>query len=195
MRLKKSKSFELLIIVNLLPLFGVFFLNWSAITVILIYFLETFIVGIMNILKMAHPHQRKMKTTLNKRTNTASGQWSLILFFVFLKPKGSLSYILSNFFTYDVIAEIGLISFYHFYSYLKNYIGMKEFKKTHLGILFIAPYKRILIQHLFVMIAGFFILSMSDSSSNRVIALILFIVIKSILDIRAHTISHTKVKS
>jgi hypothetical protein len=107
MGLKKSKSFELLIFVNLLPLFGVKFFNWSALTVILIYFLETFIVGFMNILKMAHPHQRKMKTTLNKRTNTASGQWSLIIFFIFhysifslghtifffafLKPKGSFS--------------------------------------------------------------------------------------------------------
>ena len=43
----------LLIIVNLIPLYGVWFEDWNASQIFLVYCLETVIIGIINVLKMA----------------------------------------------------------------------------------------------------------------------------------------------
>lgn len=203
MKLKKSKSLELLIVVNLLPLFGVKYFGWSALTVIIMYFMETFIVGFVNIFKMAHPYLRKVKTNMNRRTDTVAAQWFVILFFIFhysifslgqtlfffgIIKQGSLSSILSNFFTYDVTAELITIFLYHLYSYYKNYIGMREYKKTDLAILMFTPYKRIALQHFFAMVGGFFLLTTNSST----LLLIFFIVLKSLIDIFTHSASHSK---
>jgi uncharacterized ion transporter superfamily protein YfcC len=50
---KLSAGELLLIVVNLIPLYGVWFEGWNASQVFLVYCLETVIIGIINVLKMA----------------------------------------------------------------------------------------------------------------------------------------------
>ncbi|AQT67190.1 hypothetical protein STSP2_00333 [Anaerohalosphaera lusitana] len=45
-------SIIVLIFANLVPLYGLFFLGWQAINILLIYWLEAFIVGFYNLLKL-----------------------------------------------------------------------------------------------------------------------------------------------
>ena len=49
---KISGSDLLLIIANLIPVFGVWFLGWSPTEAFIVYAMETMIVGILTILKM-----------------------------------------------------------------------------------------------------------------------------------------------
>ena len=48
----KDKSILMLIVVNLFPIIGVIFLGWNIFEVVILYVLETFIIGLFNILKM-----------------------------------------------------------------------------------------------------------------------------------------------
>lgn len=74
----------LLIVINLIPLYGVWFLGWDAKHVFIVYAMETVIVGIINIIKMAivtifvnstHQWQRGDK-------NSMQSGWFFIFFFI-----------------------------------------------------------------------------------------------------------------
>ena len=48
----KRPSAKVLILMNLLPLFGVVFLGWSIFNIVLLYWVENLVLGLINILKM-----------------------------------------------------------------------------------------------------------------------------------------------
>ena len=50
--LKVSLSIIALVLVNLLPLYGVAYLGWDAVTILLLYWTENFVVGFYSILKL-----------------------------------------------------------------------------------------------------------------------------------------------
>lgn len=50
---KKSPSIYALVIANLFPLLGVIFFSWSLFSIILIYWLETMVIGFYNVLRIA----------------------------------------------------------------------------------------------------------------------------------------------
>lgn len=52
-QVKSDPSIWVLIVANLVPLAGVFFWDWSIFEVVLLYWMENVIIGIINILKMA----------------------------------------------------------------------------------------------------------------------------------------------
>ena len=81
---KLSFSDYLLIIVNLIPLYGVWFEGWNAAQVFLVYCLETVIIGIITILKMAFVTlfiQPKSEWQNQGGSSMQSG-WFFILFFL-----------------------------------------------------------------------------------------------------------------
>ena len=49
---KPSLSIQVLTVANLVPLFGVVFLGWDAAAIVLLYWVENLIVGLLNILRM-----------------------------------------------------------------------------------------------------------------------------------------------
>ena len=74
----------LLIIVNLIPLYGVWFEGWNASQMFLVYCLETIIIGIVNVLKMACVtfFVRKKDTWQNGGKSTMLSGWFFIFFFI-----------------------------------------------------------------------------------------------------------------
>ena len=42
----------ILVVANMLPLIGVVYWNWNALEVVIIYWLENLVIGVINILKM-----------------------------------------------------------------------------------------------------------------------------------------------
>src|SRR5436190_14648108 len=74
----------LLILVNLVPLYGVWFEGWSAAQVFLVYCLETVIIGIINVLKMACVTLFVKKTDVweNGGSFTMQSGWFFIFFFI-----------------------------------------------------------------------------------------------------------------
>jgi hypothetical protein len=95
-------------------------------------------------------------------------------------------YGLINFFSLDFIINLLAIISSHYYSFQKNYIGREEYKTTAAAKLIFAPYKRVFIQQLLVILGGFFVVLLQ----GPVGFLVLLICLKMIFDLRAHKRSH-----
>ena len=72
-----------LILVNLIPLYGVWFEGWDAKEIFIVYCLETVIIGIINVVKMAciTIFVRK-KDVWEGNGNTMQSGWFFIFFFI-----------------------------------------------------------------------------------------------------------------
>ncbi len=185
-----------LILVNLVPLYGVWFEGWSASQVFLVYCLETVIVGIVNVLKMACVtiFVRKKDTWENAGSSTMQSGWFFIFFFIIhyglfvfiqtqlffgvsgLIPNGSM---LNN---YSKIPELLghngkllLLIFIAYYT-LQNVFDFflnGSYKTISMGRLMFEPYIRIFVQQ-FVVILGSLFLSFGAGK----IFILVFVVVK-----------------
>jgi hypothetical protein len=70
----------------------------------------------------------------------------------------------------------------HLVSFFTNYIGRGEYRRTIVPILMISPYQRIVVLHLAILFGGFAVMALG----SPVIALLILIVGKTILDVRLH---------
>ncbi len=182
----KDKSLLILIAVNLYPIIGVIFLGWSPISVVLFYVIETFIIGLFNILKML--------------ISNCNGflKFFLIPFFIihynlfiivqiaflhFLETNiGAQEINLRFLFNIDYLINIAFIFASHGYSFYKNYIKKGEYKKASVVNLMFTPYKRIAIQHVTVLAGVFLIINFNAP----IIFMFVLIILKIIFDVRAH---------
>ena len=73
-----------LILVNLVPLYGVWFREWDARQVFLVYCLETVIIGVFNVLKMAAVtiFVKPKDEWQNAGSSSMQSGWFFILFFI-----------------------------------------------------------------------------------------------------------------
>lgn len=218
-----------LITVNLVAIFGVLFLNWSLFLVLLLYWMESFVIGFFTIIKMLiSPTLPGDRIPLQKFSKTQKQILGIILkiffipFFVlhyggfmighliFVYGIGNMAQILENggvlpgiFQMSDVIWQI-LIPFLvlfvsHGISFFINFIGKKEYQKTSSSELMIAPYKRIVVMHLTLLLGGFIsavvAIILQGISLNRIISatvMSLFIILKIYVDIKSHNKEHSK---
>lgn len=191
---KLSISDWLLILVNLIPLYCVWFEGWNASEVFLVYCLETVIVGIINVLKMV------CVTIFVKRTDvwenggsvTKQSGWFFIFFFIVhygffvfvqtqiffgvsgLVPDGSL------FANYSKIPELlgnngklMLLIFIAYYT-LQNFFDFfmsGNYKTISMGRLMFEPYIRIFVQQLVVILGSMFL----SFGANKIFILVFVI--------------------
>jgi len=170
----------LLIIVNLIPLYGVWFEGWNASQVFLVYCLETVIIGIVNVLKMACVTIFVKSTDVweNGGSTTMQSGWFFIFFFIIhygffvfvqtqiffavsgLVPDGSL---LAN---YKKIPELlgynGKLLLLIFITYYTvqtafEFLISGKYKTISLSRLMFEPYMRIFVQQLVVILGSIFL--------------------------------------
>jgi hypothetical protein len=79
----------------------------------------------------------------------------------------------------------------HGISLVTNFFGKEEFKEISLTKQMMAPYKRIVVIHIFIMAAGYLIIS---TGKDSILIMILFFLIKIVFDLRQHTLEHKKKK-
>jgi hypothetical protein len=193
--MKKSALFSL-VLANLIPLAGIFFLDWNLFSILFFYWLESAVVGIYNIPRMALANSRNNNSTSGPASTRKSHKLSGIIFFIvhysgFMTGHGFFIFILFQPITLDVTAIlIGSISLLisHGVSFAVNFIGRKEYEKVSLSEQMIAPYKRIIVMHLTIMLCGFL---MSFLNAPEVL-LIFLVVLKIVLDVIAHLREHSK---
>ncbi|OQX99999.1 MAG: hypothetical protein B6I20_09370 [Bacteroidetes bacterium 4572_117] len=183
----KDYSVLTLIGVNIFPIIGVIFFSWDIFEIVMLYVLETFLIGLFNISKMAF--------------TKGNAKFFLIPFFLFhynffiiiqsafvviLLGNGteSLIEVLTN--SNFIIANI-LIIVSHGVSMHKNYINRKEYEIIKIEKFMIAPYKRIFVQQ-FTVIGGAFVVLLLKAPMGF---LIILIIMKTFFDLRAHHKSHT----
>src|SRR3954466_4686831 len=201
-----------LIVANAIPLFGVLFLGWNVWTILTIYWLENGVVGIFNILKMSKAAGPEPAGSSAVRYNGrpiiggAAAKAALIPFFVvhygiFWVVHGIFILTLPQFQAFgdetagianDPVAVafvlVGL-AISHGISYRLNYIGRGEYLRTSVARQMSAPYGRLMVLHLTIILGGMAI-AMTGASSAAVLVLVL---LKTALDLGLHLAEHRDV--
>ena len=169
-----------LILINLVPLYGVWFDGWNAAQVFLVYCLETVIIGVINVLKMACVtiFVKSKDVWENGGSTTMQSGWFFIFFFiihygffVFVQTQVffGVSGIANNASLFGKYAQIPallgdngklmLLIFITYYT-LQNVFGFfvtGNYKTISLGRLMFEPYMRIFVQQFVVILGSIFL--------------------------------------
>ena len=178
---KLTKSDWSLIIANLLPVAGVWFLNWSAKEVFLVYCLETIIIGGFTLLKLLITGLVKKKDDWeNGGAVSKQPFWLFILFFMvhygmFVAIQMGIFFSVSgigdqngvtflNFFskwpsllTNDAYIMLGVFIVSYGFRLTSDFILSEDYKTISLGYIMFQPYGRIFIQQVTVILGSIFL--------------------------------------
>ncbi|MDJ0926593.1 MAG: DUF6498-containing protein [Gammaproteobacteria bacterium] len=197
-------SSVVLVVANLLPLYGVIALDWSVRSVILLFWLENFVIGVLNVLRIltatAHQVPIVMKMfTAAFFTVHYGGFWFGHGFFIFAMFEGAMAEgapvtpadgmvaslraeILDGWLLWPLIG----IALSHAFSYVVNYLGRGEFRRTSARELMKQPYARVIVLHVTIIFGGLLIQTLNSPAP----ALVLLIAIKIAVDLGAHIREH-----
>jgi len=198
-----------LVVANAIPLFGVLFLGWNVWTILTIYWLENGVVGVLNILKMvraAGPEPTgRAAATHNGRSvgSLANPKAALIPFFcihygIFWVVHGIFVLTLPQFQAFGdesagLASDPGAVLFVlaglfisHYASYRLNYIGRGEYLRTSVSRQMSAPYGRLVVLHLTILVGGMAIAFTGASSA----AVLILVLLKTGLDLALHLAEH-----
>ncbi len=195
----------LLILVNLLPIYGVIFLNWNPFDVILLYWTENIVIGMFNFFRMLFAQGKApfgmVSSSLGGGTpggfamNLGLGIFFLFHYGMFTFVHGVfvgfLVFPKTTFFLNGDFSGIGIfmlaLTISHGFSFLYNYIWKKEYLERNVQQQMMAPYGRIVVIHLTIILGGFVSMFLPNY------AIIIFVIIKIIVDLGAHMKAHTNV--
>ena len=171
-----------LIIANLIPVIGVWLLNWSAKEVFLVYCFETIIIGFFTLLKMLITGLIIKKDAWETTGGSSTKQpfWFFMLFFLlhyglFVSVQMGIFFAVSgigdeagitffNFFskwpsllTNDAYIMLGVFIVSYGFRLTTDFILTGDYKISSLGYLMFQPYGRIFIQQVTVIIGSMFL--------------------------------------
>jgi len=193
-------SAALLLVANLVPLYGVLTLDWSVGSVILLFWLENLIIGLLNLLRIVSASPECIRSG----EKISNGMFFTLHYGIFCFVHGLF---LIQFFgdqqssvagselpgtVLRIVTEEQLlwplagIALSHFFSYYLNYIGNGEYRHTSAKKLMGQPYKRIMVMHATIIFGGLAI----QALGQPVAALLLLLGIKIAIDLVAHWQEH-----
>ena len=181
-----------LLAANLIPLFGVLFFKWDLAAVLLLYWAETAVIGFYNIFKILRVG--------------GLGGIPVVLFFCFhfgmfmsvhlvflmvylggidspLRAQGPSPW---ESLTWGWALALLSLVVSHGVSYVRNFLGKREWEGRTVQDQMGAPYGRVIVMHLAILFGGFFVMSMGQP----VWLLVLLVAGKIAIDVGAHLRSH-----
>ena len=195
-----------LVVANLIPLIGVLFFGWSVWNILVIYWLENGIVGVINVLKMSVATGGEVTAgvtfMVNGRPATSATKMGLIPFFIvhygiFWFVHGIFVLTLPAFFslmsddgmTLDlgpvVFAAVGL-AISHGLSFWWNFLHGGEYQRTTAAALMFAPYKRLVALHITIIFGAFAVMFTGAPAA----AVAVLVAIKTAIDLGLHLAEH-----
>lgn len=209
MSLKTPKSLGstivVIIIVNLLPIFGVIYLHWSVSDVVLLYIFETFIIGVFNIFKII------LAGTDKKGPNCANFfmagfftvHYNIFIAIQFFFILDLISGLEKNTGTQDTavfeivpgLTMVGLAYLSVFlgqlFTFIKNFVITKEYQYSEPGFQMVMPYIRVFVQQFLAIGGGYFLASSGNKSMTL---LVLLVVAKTVFDFLGHLLERSQYK-
>ena len=176
-----------LILVNLIPLVGVFVWGWDVGFLMLIYWIETIVIGLFNIPKILTCRMGEPGFGLR-----IFGNLFVVVFFtvhyggfnfghfMFLKQLFDLPA-----FGREVWIAAGGLSLSHVFSLFVNWFGKREYVGVEPNEQMFKPYGRVIVMHLSILFGGAFALM-----GNGVGPLVRLIALKTVSDVAAHAVAH-----
>lgn len=203
-----------LVIANLVPLLGVLFAGWNVWMILIVYWLENGIVGLFNIAKMARAEGRDVGSAASWRVNgqpaDQMAKASLIPFFIvhygiFWLVHGVFVWTLPVFGAMEsetaavdmttgfepiaIPAAVIALTISHGLSYWFNFIKGGEYRRTSAAAQMFAPYGRLVVLHITIIIGGMAIAFTGAPAA----AVAILVLLKTVMDIGFHLAEHRKV--
>ncbi|MEM8944960.1 MAG: DUF6498-containing protein [Planctomycetota bacterium] len=196
-----------LLAANSLPLLGVLFWGWSTFAIVLIYWFENAIIGVINILKMlcctesetdeeSVPFVHAMKLLFVPFFTFHYGMFCAVHgAFVMLLSGGEVPFegpaddwteplvMLRE--TGTLWGIVGL-AISHLYSFVRNYLIGGEYRRVTLPTLMFQPYARVVVLHLAILFGAFATVALG----NSIFVLVILIVGKTAIDLALHLREH-----
>lgn len=198
-----------LIVANLVPLIGVLAFGWSVWNILIVYWLENGIVGGFNVLKMATAVGTTRPETLppNNRGVAGMGKASLLPFFVihyglFWVVHGIFVFTLPFLFTGEPGSASGVnpgailfagiaLAISHGVSFWWNFLHGGEYRRVSAAQLMFAPYGRLLVLHMTIILGAVAIGTTGAQSA----AVAILVAIKIAIDLALHLAEHRRAAS
>jgi hypothetical protein len=206
MKFKRKLSFNdfLIIITNLVPVYGVWFEGWSATEAFIVYALETIIIGLFTILKLLMATlARKQDTWYNGEQKTqVSGFFFIFFFFMHfglfalvqmsifaqsadINPPGAgMTYFFFHWWEF-INRDIAIMLFGFILSYFMRsfypFVADKYYQTQSMTLMMFQPYGRIFIQQFTVIIGSMFLTFHGDK-----IFILIFALIKIVFELYFH---------
>lgn len=198
---------------NLIPLAGVLWLGWDLFSILILYWLESGVIGVVNIFKMA----RAAGSVAGVQLATGGAMqvsamsrgclmgfftihyglfWAVHGVFVFLLPiiagvasaarTGGRPDIAGSSLTLEGIAvALVALTAYHLLEYWYGYVGKREYERVSSMAQMFAPYPRVLVLHITILAGAFLVFS----SGQPVALVVLLVALKTIIDLGLYTAS------
>jgi hypothetical protein len=186
-----------LLAANVLPLFGVLFFKWEVFPLMLLFWMENVVVGIINVLKMALAPTEDGAGMLNKLFlipffcahygifTLVHGMFVIGLFGGGFRaggpgpdPGALVSAIREQHLQWIVLAMAAS----HGFSFFHNYLARNERANANVQSLMVSPYGRVIVLHVAILGGAFLIAALR----SPIWGLILLIALKTTLDVKAH---------
>ena len=206
-----------LILMNLIPLIGVFWFGWDTATIIFLYWLENVIIGVLNIPKifacrgvpqnrpnkrikgaiqtMSWEHrERPPKSRLIFLCVFFSFHYGMFCFghYIFLKSTykslPGFNDFLPTLFSPLLFWSILGLTVSHVISMLVNFYGKREYEARTPNKQMFVPYSRIVLLHIVIILSGFVALA----TGQGLAVLVLLVLLKIGFDLAAHIVEHSK---
>lgn len=199
----KKPTVIVLIISNLLPIYGVLFLGWEVFPIMLLFWTENVIIGVFNILKMLMVSPADPIMWLIKLFQVP---FFSFMFAVFAVVHGIFIYTLFGGAAIEETADFeinstilrqtigsynlwwGFVSLLmsHGASFVMNYIGKGEYKEAELNNLIWQPYKRVIVLHLTIFVGGILLLTLGSPTGGLIILILLKIAVDALAHLKLH---------
>lgn len=185
-----TPSVLLLVVMNMIPLVGVIAFGWNIGFIMLLYWMETVIIGLFNIPKILTAQKIPQGTS---RRVGVGGRLFVVIFF-------TVHYGMFNFGHYtflkdmfdlppigrDVLIAVAGLALSHGASLIVNWFGKREYKRNDPSLQMFKPYGRVIVMHVVIIFGGFFVLAFKGALP----VLILLIALKTAVDVVAHVKGH-----
>lgn len=206
-------SVAALIAANCVPLLGVLLFGWSTFQIVLLYWFENVVLGVVNVLKMlacspdptlVKPQHEMPAEGENNPLLTHSPKLFFVPFFivhygifcgvhvvfVFALLSGGGPFgkgdSASDELSLNLLIAALAFTGSHVVSFFANYLGREEYRRTTLPDLMQAPYPRMVVLHVAIVLGAFATIALG----SPLFLLLILIVGKTLLDLKLHLREH-----
>jgi hypothetical protein len=192
-----TPSAVVLILANLIPVYGVAFLGWEVFPIILLFWFENVVIGFYNALKMAFARPADVGRWIGKVFmipffSFHYGMFCFVhgIFVVVLFGRGATESLDNPGVAMFVGALAGAgvtwaavaLFLSHGFSFAWNYVGKGEYRRATLENLMKQPYARVVVLHVVIIASGFLVMALGVPA----IGLVLLVLLKIGVDLTAH---------
>lgn len=187
-----------LVAANCVPLFGVLFFGWDLGEIMVLYWVESGVIAFYTVLKIAIVGKLAAIVAAPFFIGHFGGFMAghfLLIYGLFLRGNtgawapgaaAELSAIFNPIWT-----SIAALFISHGISFYTNFLQQREYDGATVSGLMTAPYSRVMVMHLTLIFGGWIILLIGMPTG----ALVVLLVLKTLLDLRAHRREHAPIRA